>query len=67
MRIIIAIMIGFTARLSEEQNETLWMYICVMNLANCFPLKVFSSFVENLNNVIANGLLFWISFVFLVM
>lgn len=67
LRIAIAVMIGYTSFLTKEQNQTLWMYICLLNLANIFPLKVFKNFSENFNSVVANALLFWISFVFMIM
>lgn len=60
-------MIGLTYTLNKEQNNTLWMIICILNFANIFPMIVFKNFFENLNNVIANAFLFWISCVFFVL
>lgn len=43
------------------------MISCLLNLANILPMKVFRGFSDNLNNVVTNSLLFWISFVFAIM
>jgi len=43
------------------------MYIGIMSLINCFPLKVFESTVENVNHMVSNGLLVWVSFIFIVL